>query len=67
MEGFKWQKDMNLIMAIDLYVSGKLDNNSVAEASIHTTLETILQTQQAVMVATLASTTAANNSNNGSN
>ncbi|MFC4023492.1 DUF4003 family protein [Oceanobacillus longus] len=66
-KGFKWQKDMNLIMAIALYVSGKLDNNSVAQASIHTTLETILQAQQAVMVATLASTTAANNSNNGSN
>jgi hypothetical protein len=66
-KGFKWQNDMNLIMAVALYVSDKLDNHSLAEASIHTTLETILQAQQAVMVATIASTTAATNSSDGSN
>ncbi|WP_087973687.1 DUF4003 family protein [Oceanobacillus rekensis] len=66
-KGFKWQKDMNLIMAVALYVSEKLDNHDALEASIHTTLETILQAQQAVMVATIASTTAATNSSNGSN
>ena len=65
-KGFKWQKDMNLIMAVALYVSEKLDNPNLAQASIHTTLETILQAQQAVMVATIASSAAASSST-GSN
>lgn len=64
-KGLKWYKDMNVIMAATLYINGKQENNSLAEASIHTTLETILQAQQAVMIATItAATTAANSSNN---
>ena len=65
---FKWQKDMNLIMAINFYVSGRLNNSKLSETSIYTTMETIIQAQQAVMYATIASTTAAAaSSNNSSN
>ena len=64
---FKWQKDLNLIMAVNFFVSGKLKHSNLAETSISTTMETIIQAQQAVMYATIASTTAAAaSSNNGS-
>lgn len=68
-KAFKWQKDMNLIMAVAFYVNYKLEHHSLPETSLYTTLEMLLQAQQAVMIATIASTTAAvhasdNSSNN---
>jgi hypothetical protein len=65
---FKWQKDMNFMMAVNFYVSGRLNNSTLSETSIYTTMEAIIQAQQAVMYATIASTTAAAaTSNNNSN
>lgn len=61
---FKWQKDMNLIMAVNFYVSGRLSNSQLSETSIYTTMEAIIQAQQAVMYATIASATAATASSN---
>ncbi|MFD1852242.1 DUF4003 family protein [Oceanobacillus bengalensis] len=63
----KWQKEMNVILAVSLFVKEKLEDNGLTEASIQITLEAILQAQQAVMVSTIAaSTAAASASNNGS-
>ncbi|WP_163969445.1 DUF4003 family protein [Oceanobacillus halotolerans] len=63
----KWQKDMNVMMAVCLYVQDQMDHTGLAEASIYTTLETMMQAQQAVMIATVAGATAAASSSSGSN
>ncbi|SET75745.1 Protein of unknown function [Oceanobacillus limi] len=56
---FKWQKDMNVLMAVSFFVNDKLENKGLAETSIYTVLETVIQAQQAVMIATMAGATAA--------
>lgn len=63
---FKWEKDMNVTMAVSFYVNDKVDHSSLTDASIRTTLEMVLQAQQAVLVPTITATTVAANSNNGS-
>lgn len=63
---FKWQKDMNLMLAVCFYASEKLAQESLIETSIYTTIETILQAQQAVVIATIAGATAASSSNSSS-
>ncbi|WP_099159335.1 DUF4003 family protein [Virgibacillus ndiopensis] len=63
----KWQKDMNLIMAVNFFTSEKLNHSSLAETSMYTTMETIMQAQQAAMMAAVAASTAAAASSNGSN
>ncbi|PWA05141.1 DUF4003 domain-containing protein [Pueribacillus theae] len=65
-KSFKWQKDMNVMLAVCFYVSEKLAHESLIETSIYTTIETILQAQQAVMIATIAAATAASTSNSNS-
>lgn len=49
----KWQKEMNFIIAVSLYLSAKLKNDAIAEAGIYTILETLLQAHQAVMFSTI--------------
>ncbi|WP_096272835.1 DUF4003 family protein [Paucisalibacillus globulus] len=61
---FKWQKDMNVMIAASIFVNEKIGNSQLAEASLSTILEAILQAQQAVMIATIAAATASS-SNNG--
>ncbi len=62
---FKWQKDMNVIMAVSFYINEKMDQNSLPETSLYTALESILQAQQAVMIAAMtASAAAATSSSN---
>lgn len=56
---FKWQKDMNIMMAASFFVSQKLESSSMAQASLHTTVEALIQAQQAVMVAAMASSASA--------
>lgn len=60
---FKWHKDMNLIMAINFIVSNKVTDSSLLETGIYTTIETIIQAQQAAMTAAIVGATAANVSN----
>ncbi|RDW22326.1 hypothetical protein CWR48_01060 [Oceanobacillus arenosus] len=64
---FRWQKDMNLIMAVSFFVSKKLGHDELAETRIITTLETIIQAQQAVMISTITASTIAASSNNNTN
>ncbi|GIO26793.1 DUF4003 family protein [Ornithinibacillus bavariensis] len=61
---FKWQKDMNVMLASSIFVSGKLEQEHVAETSLNTILEAILEAQQVVMITTMAAVTAANTSSN---
>src|SRR5699024_6610889 len=51
----KWQKDRTIMMAASFFVSQKLESSSMAQASLHTTVEALIQAQQAVMVAAMAS------------
>jgi hypothetical protein len=55
---FKWQKDINVMLGVNLVISEKLKDSRVVETGIYTTIETIIQAQQAAMLAVIASTSA---------
>ncbi|MFP7732050.1 DUF4003 family protein [Priestia aryabhattai] len=55
---FKWHKDINVMLAVNLVISEKLNNSRLVETGIYTTIETIIQAQQAAMLAVIASTSA---------
>lgn len=55
---FKWQKDINVMLAVNLVISEKLKDSRLVETGIYTTIETIIQAQQAAMLAVIASTSA---------
>ncbi|HWO75322.1 MAG TPA: DUF4003 family protein [Bacillus sp. (in: firmicutes)] len=59
---FKWHKDMNFMMAVNLTLSGSLEDPSFMETSFHSIIEAIIQAQQAAMIAAFASVTAASSS-----
>ncbi len=61
---FKWHKDMNFIMSVNLLLSEKLADKNVLETGIYTTIEAIIQAQQAAVIAAVAGSAAA--SSNGS-
>ena len=63
----RWQKEMNFITAASLYVHDKIEKTGVTETSISTTLEAILQAQQAVMISTIAASAAASSNSGGGN
>ncbi|MBS4193588.1 DUF4003 family protein [Lederbergia citri] len=60
---FKWQKDINLILAVSFFVKDKLKQPNLAETSLYTTIETILQAQQAAMAGSVAAAAAASSNN----
>ncbi|MCM3601165.1 DUF4003 domain-containing protein [Robertmurraya korlensis] len=62
---FKWNKDINLILAINFLMSEKIDNSSLIGTNMYTIIESIIQAQQAVMVATVTSTAVASSSSGG--
>lgn len=62
---YKWYKDINLILAASFFMNEKIDKNGLAETSLNTILEAILQAQQAVMIATVTATAAASSNNSG--
>ncbi|MDQ0246119.1 hypothetical protein J2S09_003706 [Bacillus fengqiuensis] len=64
-KGFKWHKDLNFIMASHFVMSEKTKNSSLLEAGIYTTLEALIQAQQAAMIAVVAGTTTAVDSSGG--
>ncbi|WP_051359453.1 DUF4003 family protein [Paucisalibacillus globulus] len=55
---FKWHKDMNFMVSASMFVNEKMGNNQLAEASLSTIVEAVLQAQQAVMIATIAAVSA---------
>lgn len=62
---FKWNKDINLIFAINFLMSEKIENRSLLGTNMYTIIESIIQAQQAVMVATVTSAAVASSSNSG--
>lgn len=64
---FKWQRDMNTIMAVNFTVKEKMEEHSVFQAGIHTTMETVIQAQQAAMIAAVTAGSAAGASSSGGN
>jgi hypothetical protein len=67
MKLFTWYKDMILPIAVQLETKHLIDNHDTASVSLATTIEMIMQAQQAAMISTMAATNAAvAASNNGS-
>lgn len=62
---FKWNKDINLILAINFLMSEKIENSSLIGANMYTIIESIIQAQQAVMVATVTSAAVTSSSSGG--
>ncbi len=58
-KSFRWQKDITTILAINLFMSDKLADSSLLETSLYTTMETVIQAQQAAMLAAVAGASAA--------
>lgn len=63
---FKWQKDMNIMLATVLVVKEQLEDDTMVDTSLFTIIESILQAQQAALTAAAVSAAAAQN-NSGSN
>ncbi|MFN7253408.1 MAG: DUF4003 family protein [Anaerobacillus sp.] len=61
---FKWHKDMNFMIAVNLIVKDKVEHSSLLSASIQTTIEAVIQAQQAAMIAAMAGTAVATSSSN---
>jgi len=67
MKLFNWYKDMILPIAVQLETKHLIDNHETTSVSLATTIEMIMQAQQAAMISTMAATNAAvAASNNGS-
>lgn len=61
---FKWQKDINFMLAAQLFICELTKDPTVPTTGLMTTLEIIMQAQQAAMIASMAAVTAATASNN---
>lgn len=65
MKLFNWYKDMILPIAVQLETKHIIDNEGTTSVSFATTIELMLQAQQAAMIATMAATNAAVASSGG--
>lgn len=65
MKLFNWYKDMILSIAVQLETKHMIDNEDITAVSFATTIEMMMQAQQAAMVATMAATNAATASSGG--
>ncbi|MBU9722949.1 MULTISPECIES: DUF4003 family protein [Bacillaceae] len=61
---FRWHKDMNFLMAVNFLVKDKVEDGSLLSAGIQTTIEAIIQAQQAAMIAAMSGGAAASSSSN---
>lgn len=62
---FKWHKDINIMMSVNIFMSDKMENAKLLETEIYTAMETIIQAQQAAFIAVLAATAATSSSGGG--
>lgn len=65
MKLFKWYKDMILPLAVQLETKHLIDSGETSVVSLATTIEMIIQAQQAAMIASMAATNAAIASSSG--
>jgi hypothetical protein len=59
---FKWQKDINFMMAVTLHLSDQMEKSSLLHTNLSTTIEALIQAQQAASVAAIAGAAAATSS-----
>lgn len=64
---FKWQKDLNVMLAAMFFISSTLEDSDVTHVSLVTSIEAILQMQQAIIVSSTIAATVTSSSNQGSN
>ncbi|MEH7883791.1 DUF4003 family protein [Bacillus sp. JJ1609] len=62
---FKWKKDINFMMAVTFVVSDKIENSSLLQTSLSTTIETLIQAQQAASIAAISGAAVASSSTGG--
>ncbi|MCP3033286.1 DUF4003 domain-containing protein [Halobacillus sp. A1] len=62
---FKWQRELNFKVAVNLAVSESLKGSSLVETGMLTTMEAIMQAQQTAMITGITAATAVSASNNG--
>lgn len=62
---FKWQKDLNATLAASFFIKNKLENSTFIETSLYTTIETILQAQQAAVSAAVVVSSASTSGGSG--
>jgi hypothetical protein len=60
---FKWQKDLNFMLAVHLVMSEITEDATLSNTGMMTTLEIIMQAQQAAMIASMGAVAAASASN----
>ncbi|ARJ23063.1 DUF4003 domain-containing protein [Bacillus sp. ISL-8] len=59
---FRWHTDMNILIAIQLFVSQKGEESKATNTGLQTMIEVLIQAQQAAMMATIAASSAATSS-----
>ncbi|WP_175987767.1 DUF4003 family protein [Bacillus sp. Marseille-Q1617] len=59
-----WQKDMNFMMAVTLHLSDQMENSSLLQTNLSTTIEALLQAQQSATIAAIGGAAAASNNGN---
>lgn len=62
---FKWHKDANFTMAVNLAISEKFKDSSLMDTGVYTSLEAIIQAQQVAMVAAVAGAAATSSGDGG--
>lgn len=62
---FKWKKDINFMMAVTFVINDKIENSSLLQANLSTTIETLIQAQQAASIAAISGAAAAASSSGG--
>lgn len=62
---FKWKKDINFMMATTFVVSDKIDDSSLLQANLSTTIEALIQAQQAASIAAISSAAVVTSSSGG--
>ncbi|MEH7442938.1 DUF4003 family protein [Bacillus sp. JJ1122] len=62
-KAFKWKKDINFMMAVTFVVSDKIENSSLLQTNLSTTIETLIQAQQAASIAAISGAAVASSSN----
>jgi hypothetical protein len=64
-KSFKWKKDINFMMAVNFVISDKVDNSSLLQTNLSTTIETLIQAHQAASIAAISSAAVVSSSNGG--
>lgn len=62
---FKWKKDINFMMAVSFVVSDKIEDSSLLQTNLSTTIETLIQAQQAASIAAISGAAVTSSSNGG--